>query len=349
MSEENQEKREVKSGFPRFIPVPWNIQELTTKPMDVWVYIALSHYADWKTGECFPTYETITQKFGISKPSFSKSIKNLEKLGLIKTEKKHRNTTTYYVFPDTVRVKNIDTEVKNFNHLSKNNLPNRVKNFNSNIHSLNLNSINVEIQDNDFTEERFQYIWDQYGRNRPKADKKNAETQIRKAIKKYGYERIKEKIDAICAVYDFWPQQEKQFIPMATTFFRAERFMDDLETFTQRLPPEIKIKALDSARNGSKQASTNNVEVNPDKMVEKVLILALTEGDFQSIDLGDQHLHYAIKMKGGWTNIIETVKTDTQLKPTLLGIYKMAKEKNLRAAMILGTGEPRPKKITIRE
>lgn len=342
MEEKEVEKREVKTGFPRFIPVPWGIHELTTKPMDVWVYIALSHYADWTTGQCFPSYETITQKFGISKPSFSKSIKNLEALGLIRTEKKHRNTTTYYVFTEPLRV-------KNFNSSSKNILPNRVKKFNTNLHSLNLDSNNIEIQDNDFTQERFDYIWDTYGRNRPKADKKNAETQIKKAIKKFGFERIKERIDAICSIYDFWPQQEKQFIPMATTFFRAERFLDDLETFTQRLAPEIKIRALDKARNGSKQASTTQSSLNPEEMIKKTLILALTEDCFQSIDLGDQHLHYAVKMKGGWQNIVDTVKTDSTLHNTLLGIYKMAIEKDLRSAMILGTNEPRPRKITIKE
>jgi len=177
--------------------------------------------------------------------------------------------------------------------------------------------------------------------------KKTAVESIKRKIKKFGYPKIKEKIDQICVIWDHWPEQEKQYIPMCSTFFNGERFLDDLETFTQRLTPQTKLLALNTARNGREKALTTQSSKNPEEIIKKVLTLVKTEENFFSIDLMDQHLHHAIEMKGGWQELKYQVNKDANLGPQLLDLYKIAKERDMRKAMVYGTNEPRPIKLLL--
>jgi len=59
------------------------IEDLSLKSSDKSVYMALSYYADNKTGECYPRRDTILKVSGVSDKTLRNSIKNLEIKGYI--------------------------------------------------------------------------------------------------------------------------------------------------------------------------------------------------------------------------------------------------------------------------
>jgi predicted transcriptional regulator len=73
------------------------------KPTELSVYTVLCHYADYETGNCFPSIDTIRKKTGKNKNSISSAIKKLVEYGLIRkkrSSKKFRYKNTYKVIRD---------------------------------------------------------------------------------------------------------------------------------------------------------------------------------------------------------------------------------------------------------
>ena len=56
------------------------------------LYLVLCRHADWKTGECWPSYRTIMIRTKITSPRIvKKAIDHLVELGLVKTWKVGKN------------------------------------------------------------------------------------------------------------------------------------------------------------------------------------------------------------------------------------------------------------------
>ena len=326
------EKRELRTGFPRFIPIPLNFHEQTDKPVDLYVYYILSTYANWETGKCFPSYETM-RKHKISGPTFAKTIIRLEKLGLITTEKRPGKSTIYKVFT-TKEI--LPLPLKKVNSTPKEILVEPLKRYKE--HKL--------VKDNQATDERIESVWEIYGRNRPKANKKNATTQIEKAIKKIGYELLLEKLNKICSVYDLYDDEQKKYIPMATTFFNQERYLDDISAFIQPLPLELKDKAYNTLENASEGKLELNSVMNNDSKVKKLIMCLEKEDLITGIDLMDQHLHSVVKLKGGWDELKLMLK-NPDLYQTLIATLKLVEEKNIRTAWIWTEKKFRPRQVIL--
>lgn len=347
----NEEKRELKTGFPRFIPIPINFTKTTDKPIDLYVYYVLSSYANWDTGKCFPSYETIQREHGISSPTFSKSIIRLEKLGLITTEKRTGQSTIYRVFTTKeilpLPPKLFREPLKKVKDTTKETLGVPPKKFNTNIdiieHRYKEHKL---IQDNESTDDRIETIWELYGRNRPKANKKNATIQITKAIKKIGYDLLLEKVNKICSVFDLYDDYQKKYIPMATTFFNQERYLDDISAFIQPLPLELKDKAYNSLENASESKLELNSMMNNDSKVKKLIICLQNEDLITGIDLMDQHLHSVVKLKGGWDELKLMLK-NPDLYQTLMSTLKLVEDKDIRTAWIWTKKRIRPRQIIL--
>lgn len=59
------------------------------------LYVALSQHADNKTGECWPSLRKIEKETGMSRHTIIAATKLLEYLEVLKTEKRHRQSTVY--------------------------------------------------------------------------------------------------------------------------------------------------------------------------------------------------------------------------------------------------------------
>lgn len=337
------EKRELRTGFPRFIPIPLNFHEQTDKPVDLYVYYILSTYANWETGKCFPSYETM-RKHKISGPTFAKTIIRLEKLGLITTEKRPGRSTIYKVFT-TKEI--LPLPLKKVNSTPKEILVEPLKKFNTNIDIIEPRYKEHKlVKDNQATDERIESVWEIYGRNKPKANKKNATIQITKAIKKIGYDLLLEKLNKICSVYDLYDDEQKKYIPMATTFFNQERYLDDISAFIQPLPLELKDKAYNTLENASEGKLELNSVMNNDSKVKKLIMCLEKEDLITGIDLMDQHLHSVVKLKGGWDELKLMLK-NPDLYQTLIATLKLVEEKNIRTAWIWTEKKIRPRQVIL--
>lgn len=338
------EKREITSGFPRFIPIPLNFIRETNKPMDLFVYTILSTYANWNTGECFPSYETINREFSVSPPTFSKTIIRLEKLGLITTKKRPGQSTIYKVFTTK---ETLPLPLKKVKGGTKEILVEPLKKFNTNIDIIEPRYKEHKlVKDNQATDERIESVWEIYGRNKPKANKKNATIQITKAIKKIGYDLLLEKLNKICSVYDLYDDEQKKYIPMATTFFNQERYLDDISAFIQPLPLELKDKAYNTLENASEGKLELNSVMNNDSKVKKLIMCLEKEDLITGIDLMDQHLHSVVKLKGGWDELKLMLK-NPGLYQTLIATLKLVEEKNIRTAWIWTEKKFRPRQVIL--
>lgn len=63
--------------------MPREIFAMDLRPGDLAVYAYLRRCADWKTGTCHPSYETIGSAVGLSKGSVRKYVSRLEDRHLI--------------------------------------------------------------------------------------------------------------------------------------------------------------------------------------------------------------------------------------------------------------------------
>ncbi len=64
-------------------------------PMKLWFALALR--ADWRTGEAYPSYETLKRDHGFSANCIAAGISGLEKLGLLERRRRFGNSTRYFV------------------------------------------------------------------------------------------------------------------------------------------------------------------------------------------------------------------------------------------------------------
>jgi len=56
------------------------------KPSGLAVYLCLCRHADYDTNDCYPSYQTIAKKCGVSRPTVINHCKRLAQLGYIETE-----------------------------------------------------------------------------------------------------------------------------------------------------------------------------------------------------------------------------------------------------------------------
>jgi hypothetical protein len=68
-----------------------------------WLFVVLMYYRNTETGNSFPSYETVYQKFGIRKEMMAKAIRELEEKGWLKRKKRFSKSTIYtLIFPAPV-------------------------------------------------------------------------------------------------------------------------------------------------------------------------------------------------------------------------------------------------------
>lgn len=60
-----------------------------------WLFVILMFYRNTMTGNSFPSYQTIHEKFGLRRPMISKGIKELEAAGWLKRKKRFSQSTIY--------------------------------------------------------------------------------------------------------------------------------------------------------------------------------------------------------------------------------------------------------------
>ena len=346
------DKRVVKSRFERFIQFPIDFHKHVTAPNDYKVFFALSIYANWETGECFPSYDEVCTKFGMSRPTFSSSIKSLEKKGYLRVEKRPGFSTIYWVGPRKVvetKAETVVEVVKEVNTTSKESLQGEedlfttpVKNLYTNLEVNKLDVNNILKEGNEASEKDAEKIFDKYSVARgTRTGKKEAIAKIKRAVKKFGFEILWEKLEPILYVYSLWIPEKKQFIPQASTFFNQERFQDDVSAFMINLPEGKEKDIREALYGGLRGNQVEGLEMNEDKRVMRLLsMVKLHEGN-QGLDLGDQFAHKVVELKGG----LDTFRKENHIEKDLLDTYKFAVEKNMRAAFVKGNISGMPKKL----
>jgi DNA-binding MarR family transcriptional regulator len=63
-----------------------------------WLYVALLYYRNTQSGQAFPSYNTLYEKFGLRRKMISKGLKELEKEGWIKKKRRFGRSNTYRFF-----------------------------------------------------------------------------------------------------------------------------------------------------------------------------------------------------------------------------------------------------------
>jgi hypothetical protein len=85
----------------RFIALPFlvKLNELGIKYQDVLIYITIRSFFNPLEGYCYPAYETIAKRAGVSKDLVESSVRRLEKAGLFKIERSTKKHTCnrYYL------------------------------------------------------------------------------------------------------------------------------------------------------------------------------------------------------------------------------------------------------------
>lgn len=73
------------------------------QPTEVKVYACLASYADWDTGMCWPSRNTLAEACGVSLATVKRALTGLEKVGAITVERRTqlagRNDTNLYRLP----------------------------------------------------------------------------------------------------------------------------------------------------------------------------------------------------------------------------------------------------------
>jgi len=93
------------------------------KPSSVVVYNVLLCYADFNTGKCFPSIQTICTLSGLTKPTVIDALKELEDWGLVEVARRHGSHNIYQLQywwgSQPTGTKNFTSVVKNFYHTGK--------------------------------------------------------------------------------------------------------------------------------------------------------------------------------------------------------------------------------------
>ena len=82
--------RNVKSGFDKsknFFPLPNEIFSLGLHQSEIVIYSYLMRCEDRNTYQCYPSYKTIAKNVGLAPNTVRKYVQQLEKHGLIRTER----------------------------------------------------------------------------------------------------------------------------------------------------------------------------------------------------------------------------------------------------------------------
>ena len=105
-------------AFPQFL----FLNENRLKYQDALIYITTRSFLNTASGDCFPSYETIAEKAGVSRTFVSKSLKRLKASGLLKTHTRkvatNRNSPNHYIFDEFRRFEQIPVEIFECNDLS---------------------------------------------------------------------------------------------------------------------------------------------------------------------------------------------------------------------------------------
>jgi DNA-binding MarR family transcriptional regulator len=105
-------------AFPQFL----FLNENRLKYQDALIYITTRSFLNTASGNCFPSYETIAEKAGVSRTFVSKSLKRLKASGLLTTHTRkvatNRNLPNQYVFDDFKQFEQIPVEIFDCDDLS---------------------------------------------------------------------------------------------------------------------------------------------------------------------------------------------------------------------------------------
>ena len=105
----------------RFIAMPYflNLKKQNLKTLDILVYITIRSFHNSTTGLCYPSYEKIIEKSGLSRGFISSSIKRLEFAGHFKVDhSKRQGTCNRYLFQKVDPFKPIPYELFDATDLS---------------------------------------------------------------------------------------------------------------------------------------------------------------------------------------------------------------------------------------
>lgn len=161
------------------------------KPNERLAYVVLSYFAD-NDGACFPSYASIAEKMGCSRPTAINAVDSLVSKGWVSKKERSEDgeqTSNIYVIHEGV--------VKNFNWGGKESLLGVVKNLYPNESHLNEN--HLTIQQDAFTEV-LEYTNTTLGR-RFKPDNPDHRAAITAALKSYSVDDLKVLVDWVKATW----------------------------------------------------------------------------------------------------------------------------------------------------
>jgi DNA-binding MarR family transcriptional regulator len=98
----------------RFVAMPdfLNLKQQNIKYLDALTYVTIRSFHNSTTGLCYPSYETIADKAGMSRSFIINSVKRLEKAGfLLITHSKKKHTCNQYHFGELPRFERVPYEL----------------------------------------------------------------------------------------------------------------------------------------------------------------------------------------------------------------------------------------------
>ena len=115
MSKKDNAKKYIKKRKHPFVQIPSAIFDATKNKSTICLYLSLMTYAD-SEGFCFPSYSKINEQTGMSSATISKSLDELQKVGLLTIEKHKRHgnvqeNNTYFLEFDFKKVYTSKIEV----------------------------------------------------------------------------------------------------------------------------------------------------------------------------------------------------------------------------------------------
>ncbi len=214
-------KHEARDGRLRFVQIYHEDLDALAElgPSSLLVYSFLAKYANYSTGQCFPSIDTLATDCNVSRNTVMKAIQKLSDAGLIAVEKERtdhgydRSIYTVLSKTDTPRCKNVTGPGSNSG-------PGPVQKLDPNDNQLNDTQKNKI--DHDRLDETFETFWKAYPN---KTEKKRAREQWHKIRPD---QELTKKIMASVTAHMFTQKWKDGYVKAAFRWLRDENYNDDL-------------------------------------------------------------------------------------------------------------------------
>ena len=177
------------------------------------------------TGQCWASNKYFSDLYNVTPQAVSKWIKNIERLGYIKTSYVYKKGTKMiekrYISLVSIDVSKVSTQVEGGINTGLERYQHTIKDNNTSINNTSINNNPIVPLEK---EQRFKEFWEAYPK---KVNKKRAMTAYNKISKKTHDIIIKDletRVDS-----DQWKKDKGKYIPNPTTYLNGERWNDEVE------------------------------------------------------------------------------------------------------------------------